>query len=133
VSNDVIDRRFAWFSIGFAVFHFIEETATYAMYGAYFPMLVVDYIAIALLLLGAFLHLRRDWGMGALCGAWGFEACLLYRAFFSRLSGTMQINAVGHDTAEMWGMGVFLIFVFAAFFVSIWRCAPRRASHDASG
>ena len=125
-----IDKGFAYFSLGFAIFHFTEETVTYIMYGAYFPMLIVDYIAIATLVLGSFLHLRRGWHMGVLCGAWGFEACLLYRAYFSRLSGVMETNASGANAAtEMQGLLIFMVFVFLAFFFSIWRCAPDKTSN----
>jgi hypothetical protein len=130
MEENTIDKYFAYFSLGFAIFHFTEETATYFMYGAYFPMLIVDYIAIATLLLGAYLHLRKDWHMGVLCGGWGFEACLLYRAYFSRLSGAMETSTSGADAAtEMQGLLIFMVGVFLAFAFSIWRCAPNKASN----
>ena len=76
-------------------------------------MLIVDYIAIATLALVSFLHLLRGWNMGVLYGGWGFEACLLYRAYFSRLQGAMETNASGADAVtEMQGLFIFLIFVF---------------------
>jgi hypothetical protein len=129
MGGNTTDRWFAYFSLGFAAFHFTEETATYFMYGAYFPMLIVDYIGISLLVLGATLYLRSGWHMGVLCGGWGFEACLLYRAYFSRLSGAMETNAGGADAAiEMQGLAIFLVFVFLSFFFSIWRCAPNTPS-----
>jgi hypothetical protein len=129
MERKMIDKYFAYFSIGFALFHFTEETATYFMYGAYFPMLIVDYIAIVTVLTGSWLHLRKNWNMGVICGGWGFEACLLYRAYFSRMSGAMDTNASGADAAiEMQGLLIFMIGVFVAFGFSIWRCAPNKSS-----
>ena len=131
MAASTINKGFAYFSLGFAIFHLTEETATYIMYGAYFPMLIVDYIAIATLFLGSFLHLRRGWHMGVLCGGWGFEACLLYRAYFSRLSGAMETSTSGADAVtEMQGLFIFMVLVFLAFFFSIWRCAPDKTSNQ---
>lgn len=133
MSKNKVDRTFAWFSLGFALFHFVEETATYIMYGAYLPMLVVDYIGISVLSLGAILLLRKDWHMGVLCGGWGFEACLLYRSYFSRLSGAMDTMTEGADAAaEMQGLAIFMVVVFCAFFFSIWRCEPRSSKNAAT-
>lgn len=133
MNRNTVNKYFAYFSLGFALFHFAEETVTYFIYGAYFPMLIVDYIAIAILLLGVYLHFCKGWNMGVLCGGWGFEACLLYRAYFSRLSGAMETSTSGADAGiEMQALLIFMVGVFLAFAFSIYCCAPKAASDSSS-
>ena len=80
----MMPRTFAAISIAFALVHFLGETIWHVQYGQFLPMLIVDYIAVALLLLSGGVYLRTGKSIGLLCGAWGFEFCLNYRTFFSR-------------------------------------------------
>lgn len=81
--------------MGFAVVHFIGETVWHLKYGQYLPMLIVDYIAIGLLLFSGSVFLKTKRSPGLLCGAWGFEFCLNYRTFFSR----MEVLSLGSGDA----------------------------------
>ena len=83
-------RTFAIISIGFALVHFTGETVWHLQYGQFLPMLIVDYIAVALLLVSGTVLLRTGGSPGLLCGAWGFEFCLNYRTFFSRMEVLMS-------------------------------------------
>jgi hypothetical protein len=119
-------RAFARFSAGFALFHLTVEMLYHVRYGQPFTSLLVDFIAIGLLALGAWLHLRRGWGPGVLCGAWGFELCLTYRSFFWRVEEIRAGTAseVTRNTAI--GLGALLVVVAVSFIVSIRLCAPSR-------
>jgi len=57
-------------------------------------MLIVDYIAISLLVYGGIKTLDNPKYVGLLCGAWGFEFCLNYRALFNRMD--KLFSGVGH-------------------------------------
>ena len=43
--------------------------------------LSIDYLAIILLLVAGTVNLKASNGEGLLCGAWGFTACLMMRAY----------------------------------------------------
>ncbi len=111
-------RAFALFSVVVAVLHTVWETWFHLRFGQYLPMLIVDYIAIGLLLLGAAGLLRWRWGPGLLCGAWGFEFCLNYRTFFIRLYEMQQGTASEATVAIAYALGGLLVFSAAAFALS---------------
>jgi len=117
--------KFALFSIFWAILHLIVEVWAYVSFGSYFPMFFVDLIAITLLLGGAFLFLKQGWSFGLLCGAWGFEACLNYRAYFIRLSGIAGETAGDFTQTETTALGASLILVFIFFGFSLWHCKPK--------
>ena len=60
-----------------AFVHFVMETLYHFKFGQFLPLLIVDYIAVALLVYAAVLSLRvQSSAVGMLAGAWGFAACL---------------------------------------------------------
>lgn len=85
-------------------------------------MLIVDYIAIGLLLLGAFVFLKLDWGPGLLCGAWGFEFCLNYRTFFIRVYDILEGVADKATTNTAYALGGLLSLSAIAFLISVVIC-----------
>ena len=89
------ERKVAIVSIFLAVLHFLGETLWHVKFGQPLSMLIVDYIGVSLLLYGGFLTLRSDQAIGLLCGAWGFEFCLNYRALFNRVE-KLQLG-IGHE------------------------------------
>ena len=115
-------KAFVYYSIFAALLHFVGETWVHMLYGQFLPMLVVDYIAISLVLLGAIGFLKLGWGPGLLCGGWGFTFCLNYRAFFWRVEAMMNqtANDVIQNTAYI--LGVALLFSAIAFLISVIVC-----------
>jgi hypothetical protein len=117
-------RAFAWYSIAFAIIHFSGETAFHMQYGQPVSALVVDYIAVSLLLAGAWLALSKGWGAGVLCGAWGFEFCLCYRSFFWRFEEIRAGTASEIERNSAYVLGVLLVLAVASFAYSVWLCRP---------
>jgi len=115
-------RSFIWFSIAIAVLHFVWETWFHIQWGQFLPMLVVDYIAITLLLLGSFGFWKWGWGPGLLCGAWGFEFCLNYRTFFIRVSQIVEGTADEATTNIAYALGSVLSISALAFLASALIC-----------
>ena len=120
LSNSV--RSFVWFSIAVAVLHFLWETWFHIQWGQFLPMLIVDYIAITLLLLGSFGFWKLGWGPGLLCGAWGFEFCLNYRTFFIRVSQMIEGTADETTINIAYALGSVLSISALAFLVSVLIC-----------
>ena len=115
-------RSFVWFSIAVAVLHFLWETWFHVQWGQFLPMLIVDYIAISLLLLGSVGCLKWRWGPGLLCGAWGFEFCLNYRTFFVRVSQIIDGAADDATTNIAYALGSVLSISALAFVASVLIC-----------
>jgi len=120
LSNSI--RTFIWFSVLTAILHFVWESWFHIKWGQFLPMLIVDYIAISLLLLGAFGFLKWGWGPGLLCGAWGFEFCLNYRTFFVRVNAIIEGNASEATTYTAYALGGLLSFSALAFLLSALIC-----------
>ena len=117
-------RVFAWYSVLLAALHLTGELAYHFRFGQPLPGLIVDFVAVSLLWLGAWLLLARGWHAGVLCGAWGFELCLTYRSFFWRLAEMQEGTAseVTRNTAYV--LGALLVLVLVSFVYSIWLCRP---------
>ena len=120
LSNPI--RSFVWFSIAVAVLHFGWESWFHVQWGQFLPMLIVDYIAICLLLLGSLGLWKWGWGPGLLCGAWGFEFCLNYRTFFSRVSQMAEGTADEATTIIAYALGSVLSISALAFVASVLIC-----------
>ena len=120
LSNPI--RLFIWFSIAVAVLHFAWETWFHMRWGQFLPMLIVDYIAILLLLLGSFGFWKLGWGPGLLCGVWGFEFCLNYRTFFARVGRIIDGTADEATTNIAYTLGSVLSISAVAFVASAVIC-----------
>lgn len=128
-----LGRLLAWFSLAVAALHFVWETYFHLKWGQFLPMLIVDYIAIALLVFGALGLLRLRWGPGLLCGAWGFEFCLNYRTFFIRVSRIIDGTADAAMTNIAYALGALLSISAVVFLLSAYLCVAefRRRGLDA--
>lgn len=116
------ERTFIWFSVLTAILHFVWESWYHVKWGQFLPMLIVDYIAISLLLFGAFGFLKWGWGPGLLCGAWGFEFCLNYRTFFVRVNAIIEGTASDATTYTAYALGGLLSLCALAFVLSAVIC-----------
>ena len=120
-------RWFAIVSIAAAVLHFVGESWWHFEFGQFLPMLVVDYIAITLILLGSTVYLRTGRSLGWLCGGWGFAFCLNYRAFFWRVEILMSGGGTAEMQATTYVLGASLVFSVAMFLISMYLCHERQA------
>lgn len=120
--NPGFARQFAVVSLVAAVIHFVGETWWHLKFGQFLPMLIVDYIAISLLLLGSITYLRTGRSLGWLCGAWGFSLCLAYRAFFWRVDVLMQGGGSEEMQITTYVLGGTLVFAAIMFLISMVLC-----------
>ena len=121
----------AWITLILSIPYLIGETYHYIAYvgfGNYFLGYFCDLITIALMWLGSVTSLRmRDRSAsGWLAGAWGFAACLAYRAFTWRYEAVQQGESTGAEPSfTVWiiaGMGVIS---FMAFAYALYLARPR--------
>lgn len=117
-----LERKLAIASLVFAAIHFVGETTWHLIFGQFLPMLIVDYIAVSLLVYGAFQTLKTPSGVGLLCGAWGFEFCLNYRALFHRVDKLQNGIGIGDHAIDTtaYVLGVLMFFSVTMFLLTIW-------------
>jgi hypothetical protein len=117
-----VESKVAILSIVFAALHFIGETIWHFKVGQFLPMLIVDYIAVSLLIYGGIKTLNSSNAIGLLCGAWGFEFCLNYRALFGRVEKLLA--GVGHGNpaidATAYVLAVLLLACAVMFLITIY-------------
>ena len=77
-------------AILYGLIYFFYESWYHLNFGQSVLNLSIDYLAIILLLVAGTVNLKASNGEGLLCGAWGFTACLMMRAYAWR-----------HDTASL--------------------------------
>jgi len=132
MSKARIETWLAWATLILVVPYFGLETYHYIEYGSYFPMVLVDYILMALFVLASYVSLSSRFGSaaGLLCGAWGFGFCLNWRTLFWRLEAisTNQTDGISEPIEQVATM-LIAAFVLSsiAFLVSLWLAFPRRA------
>lgn len=131
-----IEKILAWFSIILVVPYFTLETYHYVEYGSYLPMLLVDYILMALFVLAGVVSLSGRFGSGAglLCGAWGFAFCLNWRTLFWRLEAIANARTDGiSEPIEQVATILIATFVLSviAFLTSLWLAFPERVDAKA--
>lgn len=105
------ETTLAWLTALTAVVHFSGESYFHLHWAQPLPALLVDYIANALMLIGAWGSLKagRGSGAGMLAAAWGFAFCLSYRAVFERLevldaNGSLPNGEPGFVISLLYGL-----------------------------
>lgn len=122
------ERFLARLAIVLGVLHGLGEGIWEIYFDQFFPMLLVDVIAVALLLWAGFAGLRGP-AAGLLAGAWGFTACLAWRVFFWRLEDLLT-DAGRRGEEPDWFLclvGCELLVALAAFAASLWLVRPAAA------
>lgn len=101
-------------AIGFALFLAVAEVVRNWGDWGYWPFWVVDYIAVALLLVGARLASRpaATRRMAPLAGAWGFTCAMFYGSFFSHLEMLSRQEA-DHGPVDHTALTVIIGVLFA--------------------
>ena len=99
-------------ALGFAIFLSIAEIRRNWGDWGYWPFWLVDYIAVALLLVGWRKAVSRPTprGVGLLCGAWGFTCAMFYMSFFSHLE---TLNEKGTGPIESHTLTAVIGVLFA--------------------
>lgn len=124
LGNSIMERKVAFLSIIFALVHFVGETLWHLKFGQPISMLVVDYIAVSLLLYGGFKAIKNAQFIGLLCGAWGFEFCLNYRALFNRVE--KMASGIGHGDPAIdstaYVLAVLMAVSITMFVSTIYLC-----------
>lgn len=122
--NSNLTKKIAVLSIVLAVIHFVGETVWHFKFGQFLPMLIVDYIAVSLLIFGGYHTLKSEKAIGLLCGAWGFEFCLNYRALFLRVEKI--ISGVGADDPAIGATAYLLMALLSVsiimFSITMYLC-----------
>lgn len=124
------EAPFAIFTLIVAVPYFLGETYHYfAFVGFGNDVLnyVSDLIAIFLMVLAgrASLRCRPASASGWLAAAWGFVACLNYRAFSWRYEARQAGDVVGEPSGMLGMLGVTLAISFVAFGFALYLSRPR--------
>lgn len=115
-------------ALGFAIFLALAEIRRNWGDWGYWPFWLVDYIAVALLLVGWRKALSRPSprGPGILCGAWGFTCAMFYGSFFSHME---HFGAPDHGpddpVALTLTIGVLFAFTIIGFALALVGTAQR--------
>jgi hypothetical protein len=108
-----VRRASARLALGFAIFLALAEVARNWGDWSGWPFWLVDYIAVALLLLGARFSLRGEpRGVAWLSGAWGFTCAMFYGSFFSHLAA-LEANEGDHGPFAPAHLTVVIGLLFA--------------------
>ena len=127
------ETPFAIYTLIVAVPYFIGETYHYFAYVGFGHGVLnyaVDLIAISLMLLGGVASLRCKPGSAAgwLAAAWGFVACLNYRAFSWRYEEVAAGNSIGTEPSSVLTiLSVTLATSFIALAIALYLARPSRA------
>jgi hypothetical protein len=125
-----LETPFAIFTLFVTLPYLAAETYHYVRYvgvGNGVLGYAVDLIAMALLLLGSIASLRNRSrsAAGWLAAAWGFTACLNYRAFAWRYEANAAEETVAEPSSVLTILAVTLAFSFVALFVSLYLARPK--------
>ena len=118
----------AWLAVAFGAFLSVAEIARNWGNWEYWPFWLIDYIAVALLLLGGIAVIRGDRAGRWLAAAWGFATAMFYGSFFDHLHDVMNNTVDPADVAREPRLTIIIGVLFAltliGFALALW---PRKA------
>ena len=122
----IVSARLA---LGFPIFLALAEIRRNWGDWGYAPFWVVDYIAVALLLVGWRKAVSRPTarGVGLLCGAWGFTCAMFYASFFSHLQ---RFGEPDHGPDDPIALTVVIGVLFALTIVGFGLALAGASSRD---
>ncbi len=117
-------------ALGFGIFLAIAEAVRNWGDWQWWPFWLVDYIAVVLLLAGAFLTLRRRAGAAALLsGAWGFTTAMFYMSFWSHIEHINEAAEGNIDQGPLTSIiGLLWLITIVGFATSLTAARPLRAT-----
>jgi hypothetical protein len=114
----------AWLAIVFGLFLSVAEIARNWGNWEYWPFWVIDYIAVALLLIGGISILRGDGRGRWLAAAWGFATAMFYGSFFGHLhdvmSNTVDPADVPREPRLTIIIGIMFGFTLLGILLALW-------------
>ncbi len=117
----------AWLAVAFGLFLSVAEIARNWGNWEYWPFWLIDYIAVALLLIGGVAVLRGDGAARWLAAAWGFTTAMFYGSFFGHLrdvtNGTVSPADVSREPRLTIIIGIMFGFTLVGITLALW---PRR-------
>lgn len=118
-------KKFAWFTIFSGIFYFFGESYFIFLYGQHFLQTLIDIIAVSMLFFGGITSLKNPKKLGILCGAWGVNFCINYRAWVWRytLAQKEQLN----ENTDIVGSILLTLLIFStiAFTITILMNLPK--------
>jgi hypothetical protein len=117
-------------ALGFAIFLALAEIRRNWGDWGYAPFWIVDYIAVALLLVGWRKAVSRPTprGVGLLCGAWGFTCAMFYASFFSHVQ---RFGEPDHGPDDPIALTIVIGVLFALTIVGFGLALAGASSRDA--
>ena len=101
-------------AILYGLIYFFYESWYHLNFGQSVLNLSIDYLAIILLLVAGTVNLKASNGEGLLCGAWGFTACLMMRAYAWRHDAA----GLGIEESKVMSLLIFAIAVSTVAFAA---------------
>jgi len=125
-----VNKASAVLALAFGVFLAVAETARNWGNWQWWPFWLVDFIAAALLVVGASLTLRRArGGTEALCGGWGFTSAMFYMSFWSHIEHIEQAADGNLDQGPLTVViGILWVITIAGFLLSLLGARASRTS-----
>jgi hypothetical protein len=117
-------------AVGFGIFLAVAEAVRNWGNWQWWPFWLVDYIAVVLLLAGAFLTLRRRAGAAALLsGAWGFTTAMFYASFWSHIEHIQEAAEGNIDQGPLTSIiGLLWLITIIGFATSLAAARPLAAA-----
>ena len=115
IRNAQMTRKFlSLLAILYGLIYFFYESWYHLNFGQSVLNLSIDYLAIILLLVAGTVNLKASNGEGLLCGAWGFTACLMMRAYAWRHDAA----GIGIEESRVMSLLIFAIAVSTVAFAA---------------
>ena len=109
-------------AILYGLIYFFYESWYHLNFGQSVLNLSIDYLAIILLLVAGTVNLRASNGEGLLCGAWGFTACLIMRAYAWRYdTASLEIEESRVMSLLIFAIAISTVAFAASLILSISR------------
>jgi len=124
-----MNKASAVLALVFGVFLAVAETARNWGNWQWWPFWLVDFIAAALLIVGASSTLRRArGGTEALSGAWGFTSAMFYMSFWSHVDHIEEAAEGNFDQGPLTVViGVLWVTTIVGFLLSLLGARASRA------
>ncbi len=114
----------AWLAVAFGLFLSVAEIARNWGNWEYWPFWLIDYIAVALLLIGGVAVLRGDRAGRWLAAGWGFATAMFYGSFFGHLHAVMNHTVDAADQPREPRLtiiiGIMFVFTLIGLTLALW-------------